>query len=171
MEFTRSFRANFVFQDGDVLIIDYPKTGVHWAFGFLPMILNESQELNYNQMPMFLDLLADLKALLAAHPKGCTRIFFTHLPFQLLPKNVKDNKKLKIVLILRNPKAVVNSFYWHMQDETCTGWQCKTAFAGEDFNSFCRRWLPGSGGPSVKNFSGDRLGRKIELTYKFRSAV
>lgn len=40
------------------------------------------------------------------------RVLNTHFPFRMLPKQMKE-KNTKIVLILRNPKDVAVSFYYH----------------------------------------------------------
>ena len=41
------------------------------------------------------------------------RILNTHHPPHLLPKDIKENKKAKIVYIYRNPKDVAVSAYHH----------------------------------------------------------
>ena len=42
------------------------------------------------------------------------RILNTHLPIRMLPNQVKDGKKVKVIHVYRNPKDVMVSFYFHM---------------------------------------------------------
>ena len=44
-DYLDDLRFNFPFEEGDVVLVSYPKCGNHWAKGFLPMILNEETEL------------------------------------------------------------------------------------------------------------------------------
>ena len=42
------------------------------------------------------------------------RLLNTHLPIRMLPNQVKDGKKVKVIHVYRNPKDVVVSMYFHI---------------------------------------------------------
>nr|KAG5702315.1 hypothetical protein BaRGS_002982 [Batillaria attramentaria] len=66
-------------------------------------------------MPDFLDLKTPEKG---SNPPGSDpRVFFTHLKFHHLPKQVFE-KKVKVVYLLRNPKDAWVSLYNHTRSHT-----------------------------------------------------
>lgn len=83
--------------------------GTHWCFEILTMLLNDSTERSDLQK-VFLMLInvpeEDLDQMKSP------RVLNTHFPFRMLPTQSKE-KKTKIVLVLRNPKDLVVSLYYH----------------------------------------------------------
>ncbi|CAG5127252.1 unnamed protein product [Candidula unifasciata] len=94
----------------DVIVSGYPKSGNHWIFEVLTMILH--QNTNFNERVFHINLLEflnkEVQFVLDAIPSP--RVLTTHLRSHRLPKQVKE-KNLKIVYVLRNPKDVAVSMY------------------------------------------------------------
>ncbi|KAK3607134.1 hypothetical protein CHS0354_036077, partial [Potamilus streckersoni] len=93
----------------DILLCNYPKSGCHWMWEVISMILQGSAttipDLKENHM---IEMVPENH--LAALPSP--RVLNTHLKFSQLPRDMIE-KRCKIVLILRNPKDVAVSFYHH----------------------------------------------------------
>ncbi|KAK7490647.1 hypothetical protein BaRGS_00018064, partial [Batillaria attramentaria] len=100
----------------DVIITGYPKTGTHWHHEIINMLIRGSSEYSKESgMQEFLDMKTPEKG---SNPPGSDpRVFFTHLKFHHLPKQVFE-KKVKVVYLLRNPKDAWVSLYNHVHSHT-----------------------------------------------------
>ncbi|XP_015239936.1 PREDICTED: sulfotransferase family cytosolic 2B member 1-like [Cyprinodon variegatus] len=103
----------FQFQDTDVLIVSYPKSGTTWMQEMLTLIFSRgdphlSQTIpNWTRAPWLEHYYcADLLKTSTAAP----RVLTTHLPYHLLGPTLQDSKA-KIIYVSRNPKDVLVSFY------------------------------------------------------------
>ncbi|XP_070204442.1 uncharacterized protein [Littorina saxatilis] len=95
----------------DVLITGYPKTGNNWHHEILSMLVAGSAEYNKDFNPK--DLLEYSPPQKGDNPPGSPpRVFFTHLKFHHLPKQVLE-KKTKLIHLDRNPKDTWVSLYNH----------------------------------------------------------
>lgn len=100
---------NIKCDEKDILLNSYPKTGTNWLWEMLLMVLSKTSEVT-----------GGIKGpgMLEAVPPEVTeqlpppRLLNTHLKIKYLPKQAIE-KRLKMVLLLRNPKDVVVSFYVH----------------------------------------------------------
>uniref|UniRef100_A0A672JJ29 Sulfotransferase n=1 Tax=Salarias fasciatus TaxID=181472 RepID=A0A672JJ29_SALFA len=96
----------------DVFLITYPKSGTIWMQQILVQIMDAAHPeqaedaTNRNRVPLLESTFLDDPSRERPDP----RLFRTHLPPDMLPREVK-NKKLKIVYVWRNPKDVLVSFY------------------------------------------------------------
>ena len=90
--------------------------GHHWSFQFVNMILRGSAE---NIPDTKLDVFYDIQPPSAFENHPSPRLFLTHYPLDLIPKDV-FKKKCKIILMVRNPKDVVTSLYHHMLNRPTT---------------------------------------------------
>ncbi|KAF2898588.1 hypothetical protein ILUMI_07589 [Ignelater luminosus] len=128
---------NFEVLDDDIWIATYPKTGTTWSQEMIWMIANNldfegAKELLVSRFP-FLELsglfdeeraytvmefgkgLYNLNSVeFSANLKSRPRFIKTHLPFSLLPDQIKNGtKKPKIIYVVRNPKDACISFCHH----------------------------------------------------------
>nr|XP_051711351.1 amine sulfotransferase isoform X1 [Oryctolagus cuniculus]XP_051711352.1 amine sulfotransferase isoform X1 [Oryctolagus cuniculus] len=104
---------NFEIRDDDVFIITYPKSGTIWAQQLLSLIYfeehrngTENLETIY-RVPFF----EYSKRVMDMRNRPSPRLFCSHIPYYLAPKNLK-NKKAKVIYIYRNPKDVLVSYFY-----------------------------------------------------------
>ncbi|KAL8578779.1 hypothetical protein ACOMHN_045767 [Nucella lapillus] len=102
----RKIRAMEI-RDDDVLLCSYPKSGTHWLFRVIDM-LQRGQAL-YDKRKADCTFL-DLQRIERMVELDSPRQLVTHVPFDLLPQQVKD-KRTKIVHVYRNPRAVLVSLH------------------------------------------------------------
>ena len=84
-------------------------SGTHWTFEIISMLLDGKAEISEIHK-IFLMLCATPEEKLESF--ASPRILNTHVPFRMLPQQLKE-KKTKTVVVLRNPKDVAVSFYYH----------------------------------------------------------
>ncbi|KAL3871378.1 hypothetical protein ACJMK2_039383 [Sinanodonta woodiana] len=101
--------ANAKARPDDIILCSYPKSGCHWMWEVIKMILqgNATTIPDFKENHMIELIPANH---MAAIPSP--RVFNTHIKFSQLPRDTIE-KRCKIVLILRNPKDVAVSFYHH----------------------------------------------------------
>ncbi|XP_076452273.1 uncharacterized protein LOC143287916 [Babylonia areolata] len=95
----------------DVMIVAYMKAGTHWIWEVASMLL--SGKVQYEKRTKELAMMEATEfEKLESQPSP--RIFNTHLPFRLLPRQVKD-RKVRIIHVYRNVKDVLVSMCFHMR--------------------------------------------------------
>lgn len=105
---------NIKIRDDDVILCSPMKSGTHWCFEILSMLLNGTTERSpLQKMSLMLINVPEVELDKMESP----RILNTHFPFRMLPLETKV-KKTKIILVLRNPKDVAVSFYYHHKGMT-----------------------------------------------------
>lgn len=103
---------NYDVRDSDVFVVTYPKSGTIWMQNIMKYIYmdgdlqTEECKPSYFEVP-WLEVSHDK---LNTDDRPSPRLFVTHLPYQLLPKAMK-NKKTKVIYLYRNPKDVAVSYY------------------------------------------------------------
>ncbi|XP_067667994.1 sulfotransferase 1B1-like isoform X2 [Haliotis asinina] len=99
-------------KDDDIVICAYPKCGTHWLWEVIEMLtsgtLQHQKAVKETRMFEFL-----YKEGIEAVPPR--RVFNTHLPLRMLPKQVVE-KKIKCIQIMRNPKDTCVSYFNHCRD-------------------------------------------------------
>ncbi|XP_046542798.1 sulfotransferase 1B1-like [Haliotis rubra] len=97
----------FQLRDDDVMVAAYPKCGSHWLWEIVTMLRAGNSEYNKKTkevamlgMPMFE----------RADELPSPRVLNSHLHFRHLPEKMVE-KRIKTILILRNPKDVSVSYY------------------------------------------------------------
>ena len=94
-------------RDDDILVCSMAKSGWHWHSQIINMLLQKSTEYK-ESFSRFID--PGVRYI----TKGeSTRVFMTHVPFEAIPKQALE-KKVKVLILTRNPKDVCVSFYSHM---------------------------------------------------------
>lgn len=102
---------NMDLKPNDVIICGFPKTGTHWHHEILYMLIKGSTEYHKGSgLNDFIDASTTKEG--DNPPDSDPRVFFTHVKFHHLPKQVLE-KKVKIVYLLRNPKDTWVSMYNH----------------------------------------------------------
>ncbi|XP_012940329.1 sulfotransferase family cytosolic 1B member 1 [Aplysia californica] len=96
----------------DVLLCGFCKTGCHWTWETMNMILREKAE--YSAMGKGQGFL-EMVPLSMIETLASPRVLNTHLDFDRLPEDILKYKT-KLVITTRNPKDVAVSFYHHHRD-------------------------------------------------------
>ena len=96
-------------RNDDVLLLAYPKSGTHWLWEVINMVVNENTTyMKVNKEEFFLEANKQEKLATIKSP----RVLNSHLTLKLLPREILT-KKIKIIFVARNPKDVILSDYWH----------------------------------------------------------
>ncbi|XP_022297523.2 sulfotransferase 1B1-like [Crassostrea virginica] len=96
----------------DVIISSYPKSGSHWVWEIVGMLLRgEATYVKEGKESMFLEALDDLDTI---HSMTSPRPLNTHVPFRWLPRRHVENG-WRIVHVVRNPKDVAVSMFYHFK--------------------------------------------------------
>ncbi|XP_069829750.1 amine sulfotransferase-like [Dendropsophus ebraccatus] len=99
-------------RESDVFLVTYPKSGTVWTQQILSLIFNEGHRNgtekieNVNRMPWIEYNPNNIDF----NSRPSPRLFTTHLPYYLMPRDLKS-KMPKIIYVCRNPKDVLVSFY------------------------------------------------------------
>lgn len=111
-------------REDDILIASYPKSGTHWIWETALLILanGDKEEIDRGSMiatPLEFVCIPDINAptYKVFEQAKSPRVVLTHLPWQFLPKQVTEQKKGKILYIVRNPKDIIASAsrFFHAQ--------------------------------------------------------
>ncbi|KAL5007808.1 hypothetical protein ScPMuIL_016614 [Solemya velum] len=94
----------------DVFLFTYPKSGTHWIFQILNMLLKRDAELTYGNLKSSM-LEFGMREMYESQPPP--RISMTHLLPDKLPDNLLTSGN-KIIFFSRNPKDVAVSMYYHV---------------------------------------------------------
>lgn len=102
-------RVNWTARSDDILICAYPKSGTHWVWEMVCMLLNGNAErINLMKEMAMLECLSGSALDALTSP----RVLNTHMYYGQIPEDFK-RKQCKIVYILRNPRDVAVSFFNH----------------------------------------------------------
>ncbi|XP_078255771.1 amine sulfotransferase-like isoform X2 [Rhinoraja longicauda] len=103
---------NYEVRDSDVFVVTYPKSGTIWMQSILMYIFTDDDlqtgetKATYFKAPWLELAIKEINT----DDRPSPRLFVTHLPYQLIPKALK-NKKAKVIYVYRNPKDVAVSYY------------------------------------------------------------
>ncbi|XP_033736239.1 sulfotransferase family cytosolic 1B member 1-like [Pecten maximus] len=96
-------------RDDDVMICTYPKSGTHWLWEIVSMMVRKKAErIKTVKETAMMEIMAK-----ETHDNiPSPRVLNTHVYFEYLPKDFAE-RKCKIIYALRNPKDVAVSFFNH----------------------------------------------------------
>ncbi|XP_041795657.1 sulfotransferase family 5A, member 1 [Chelmon rostratus] len=103
----------FPFQDTDVLIVSYPKSGTTWMQEIVTLISSRGDQHLSQTVPNWARapwLEQHYFAAVLEASSTTPRVITTHLPHHLLGPALRGSKA-KVIYVSRNPKDVVVSFY------------------------------------------------------------
>jgi hypothetical protein len=125
------FALNYKPQNDDKFIVTYPKCGTTWTQQIICLIINdgiiEKSDKQYITNSFF-----EREGKEALNTIIKPRVIKTHLPFGLIPYN----KSAKYLCVLRNPKDVCVSFYYHSKGKPHNEWM-------SDFHHYFNSWIKG----------------------------
>ncbi|XP_067840811.1 amine sulfotransferase-like isoform X1 [Heptranchias perlo] len=99
-------------RDSDIFVVTYPKSGTIWMQNIMMYICMDGDLHTGESNPTYCEapwLELSIKEINTDN-RPSPRLFVTHLPYQLIPKALK-NKKSKVIYVYRNPKDVAVSYY------------------------------------------------------------
>ncbi|KAJ8025547.1 Sulfotransferase family cytosolic 1B member 1 [Holothuria leucospilota] len=110
----------FEVREDDIIVVTYPKSGTHWMTEVIELIKHDGF-VDKIERPKNKELIGCIEFVNssgntiseALENEPSPRLYFTHLPYHLLPPKTWT-KKAKIVYVTRNPKDAAISFYRHM---------------------------------------------------------
>ncbi|XP_029466519.1 sulfotransferase family cytosolic 2B member 1-like [Rhinatrema bivittatum] len=103
---------HFQFQDTDIVIATFPKSGTTWMQEILTLIHSKGDSLLAQTVPNWVRApwLEHTYFRETVRDEGGVRLITTHLPYDILAPALKKSKA-KVIYIARNPKDVAVSYY------------------------------------------------------------
>ncbi|XP_066267034.1 sulfotransferase 1B1-like [Branchiostoma lanceolatum] len=105
---------NFELRDGDVVTIGYPKTGTHWIRTIVRQILHEKRERCDEDVDFVLEHTYPGRppCHVELQEVASPRLMHTFLSRDLAPPGLaRPSQKIKVLVMLRNPKDICISYY------------------------------------------------------------
>lgn len=101
---------NLEVRSDDVITVGFPRSGNHWTFEIVSMIL--SQTTNFDHDHFYSRLIESLGSEVASMIEGIRspRNITTHCRIYNIPEQATE-KRIKLIYVLRNPKDVLVSMY------------------------------------------------------------
>ncbi|XP_019642396.1 PREDICTED: sulfotransferase family cytosolic 2B member 1-like [Branchiostoma belcheri] len=106
----------FEIRDGDVVIVSYPKSGFNWMYEIVHKILGGKKENSSPIGPEFWPPGQEEPYYIQLRNIPAPRLMGSHLQIQMAPPGLADPKtKVKVIVVMRNPKDVCVSYYYYRQ--------------------------------------------------------
>ncbi|XP_023933670.1 sulfotransferase 1C2 [Lingula anatina] len=104
--------VKFHAREDDVWIVNWPKSGTHWVYEVVKLLITGREELtdSIKEGTMF----PEACAVESLEKLPSPRVLDTHVPLKLFPEEAL--KQSKIIYTIRNPKDAFVSSYYHMKN-------------------------------------------------------
>lgn len=109
--------GNFAARPDDVYVVSFPKAGTTWVQEIVYLIgtnLNYEKAASQVMETRFPYLEYTYPGWQSLAKMTSQRLVKSHLPYSLLPKDIKD-KNCKIIYVARNPKDTIVSYYFYLR--------------------------------------------------------
>ncbi|XP_051846955.1 sulfotransferase 2A1-like [Antechinus flavipes] len=138
VEHIHRMQDEFEFQDEDVIVVTYPKSGTHWMVHILSLIYSKGDPTWVTSVPHWkrcpwIETKNNIEML---KNKADFHLFTSHLPVHLFPKSYFTSKA-KILYVARNPRDILVSLY-HFKNHVPSYPLCPT------FEHFLEDFLQGN---------------------------
>ncbi|KAL7854668.1 hypothetical protein SRHO_G00168580 [Serrasalmus rhombeus] len=128
---------DFEAREDDVFLVAYPKCGFNWMVAIVKKIINASTGVTVPERPPIIEFYPpQLQQVVGKEPSR--RLLGTHLPPNDIPESFKA-KKTKMLVVFRNPKDTVVSYYHFMNKNPVLP---KTASWDKFFSDFMAGEVP-----------------------------
>lgn len=101
----------FDVRSDDILVCAYMKSGTHWLWEIVSMVINKTSEYDKNVKEI---AMMEFRTPEELHALPSPRLLNLHMCFKSIPQQAIQ-KKIPILHIMRNPKDVCVSYYHHYQ--------------------------------------------------------
>ncbi|XP_006012753.1 amine sulfotransferase-like [Latimeria chalumnae] len=103
---------DFKLRESDVFVVTYPKSGTIWMQQILSLIYSDCSLDETDNKPTIdrVPWIEVPQTGLTFNEQSSPRLYVSHLPYNLIPKDLK-NKIGKVIYVTRNPKDVAVSYY------------------------------------------------------------
>jgi hypothetical protein len=125
------FALNYKPENFDKFLVTYPKCGTTWTQQIVFLIQNNGI-IQKSDKQYITNFLFERRGKESLNTSLKPKVITTHLPFELIPYN----KSAKYLCVLRNPKDVCVSYYYHVKG------RAHFQFSG-DFHNFFNSWIRG----------------------------
>ncbi|XP_046549258.1 sulfotransferase 1B1-like [Haliotis rubra] len=108
-------------RDDDIVIANWLRSGTHWVFEMISMLLNGNTETIRKKKE---DHMMEYQPISLLDAVPSPRVLNTHLHFRYLPEDMKT-KRCKVVYLLRDPRDALVSFYTLQSTRPVVGYDGK----------------------------------------------
>ncbi|XP_052073208.1 sulfotransferase 1B1-like [Mytilus californianus] len=100
---------SFDADDNDVIICSYPKSGFHWIWEVVTMLINNTSDISKEIPAKYILEFGAVRKMQQSPPP---RVLGSHLYYEQLPVSIRQ-KKCKLINVIRDPRAVaISSFHF-----------------------------------------------------------
>ena len=118
IEWIKSMK-NMELREDDIWIVTYPKFGTTWTQQIVRLILNRGKEdgLTIEYAVPWVEAFGEIPGIrtyrMDIDKMTSPRAFKSHFPYQMMPFGLPNATPGKYISVIRNPKDVAVSFYYH----------------------------------------------------------
>ena len=120
----------------DVWVVSYPKTGSTWTKQIVKLVRNNGipDDVVISYSVPWIEAVKGLNPVFEVSKMARPRTLSSHFPYHLMPCGPPHTTPCKYIYVMRNPKDVAVSYYFHSK---------KTFLCTIDWESFWKRYIEG----------------------------